>query len=447
MPEPLADLTDVTDVFMPDLFQQVDWNDLKDVLSDTPETVPTPIGVSLFNYDVNIHKPETMPSFSLRHPSALPVPEFHKPEKLPVDPRKFKPHRPHRPRLSNLLPGGGPLEVVVAENRNAPFVLDHAKERDAKELVRDVDNNMGEFAVLCGAMINAYRGVVTTAPAGLFGAETAEQAKAIDDDMERAVRSTAADSDGLWRQILEGFVKYADANGDPSLAKLQRQMDTSTIVLDDEGNAVDTRTRGERRVDRKIEREEAAHVGTWKRIANIIGNNENTLNPFLLVGKKLIPILSAVRPPPRIITTALNHFPRMTTPEGALEVIQSYVGRYFAFNDSASFIVDSIMRAVTPVLFPLLRLISRSISLNLRAMTTILNNPKIAMATVSAATYVFRFIGWIWHLIVSIIHTIVRLVAAIIQFVVAIVVSIYASPITGIIVNTIVALVIRFVIR
>ena len=440
-PPPSNDTLSLDDVFVPDLFDTIDWSDVNAALDQSPPpTTATPIGISLFRYDINIHKPQAMSNLSL--------PVVTLPEKAP--PKPHLPPKPNlRPRLPTLPSHIGPVELEVAEDHTKPFVLDHAKERDAKELVRDVDDNLGEFAILCGAMVNAYRGVVTEAPAGLFGSETAAEARDIDRDLERAVRDTSADSSGLWRQILEGFAKYGEASGDPSLAKLQRQMATQPIVLDSAGNAVDVRpTASERRVDRAIARDEAAHVSPWKRMSAIIGDSSSTtLNPFKLVGKKLIPLLSAARPPPRIIATALNHFPRMTSPEGALEVIQNYVSRYVAFNDASKFYIDAIMRAVTPLLFPLLRLISHGISLNLRTMTAVLNHPKLAAGTVAATTYVFRFIGWVWHLIVSIVHTIVRLIAAIVQFVIAIVVSIYASPITGIIINAVVALIIRFVIR
>lgn len=450
-----ADTLSLEDVFVPDLFDAIDWNDVNAALegqSDIPQPAQpstTPIGVSLFRHDINIHRPETMPHPSLSLPEKRPpLPTFSLPEKAPPKPH-LPPKRNMRPHLPTPPPRVGPVDLEVAEDHTAPFVLDHAKESDAKELVRDVDDNIGEFAILCGAMINAYRGVVIEAPAGLFGSETAAEARDIDRDFERGIRDTAADSSGLWRQILEGFAKYGEASNDPSLSKLQRQMAEQPIVLDAEGNAVDVRpTARERRTDRAIARDEATHVSPWKRMSAIIGDRSSTsLNPFKLIGKKLVPLLSAARPPPRIIATALNHFPRMTTPEGVLEIVQEYVSRYVGLNDASKFYIDAIMRTVRPILFPLLRLISRSISLNLRAMTTVLNHPKLAAGTVAATTYVFRFIGWIWHMVVSIVHAVVRLIAAIVQFVVAIVVSIYASPVTGIIINAVVAMVIRFVIR
>lgn len=408
------ELDSLSDMDLPDIFEEVRQMD---------------IGASLFSYDLHFKKPPlpARPSPNLHFQKPAYELHFQKPA-LPPRPRSRSPSPPPR----------RPVVFEVAPNPNTPFVLDHKKEAEAKALIQEIDGNMGEFAILCGALANAYRGVLTTAPAGLFGQDTVKEAKSLDDETERAIVATAADSEGLWRQILEGFAKYADAEGDPHLAKLRYRM---------QQEPPEATTKAERKLARAIEREDASPAeNPWKRITRLAGE-QTGLNPIRILGTKLVPTLAAMRPPPAILTTALNHLPRMTTPTGILEVIRSYVGKYVQFSDASKFYIDAILRVVSPMLFPLLRFMARDSAAALRDANRLLNSPKVAMATVGAATYLFRFIGWLWHVIVAIVHTIVRLIAAIVQFVIAIVVSIYASPVTGIVVNAIVALVIRFVIR
>ncbi|MCG5559901.1 hypothetical protein, partial [Klebsiella pneumoniae] len=78
----------------------------------------------------------------------------------------------------------------------------------------------------------------------------------------------------------------------------------------------------ERRIDRANEADDAVHEPVWKHVTRLMGANVGW-SPGAVVGKRLVPILMAVRPTPRIVATALNHFPRMDTPLGVLEVIRS----------------------------------------------------------------------------------------------------------------------------
>lgn len=415
--------------------------DFPDILEETLGGEDMDIGISLFSYDLSLRKPAT-PNLSFNKPSA-PNLSFNKPSTPNFSFNKpsvqFQ-RPPHHTKPPPSKPNPSHITFEVAKNNNPTFVLDSKKEAEAKVLVQQVDNNMGEFAILMGALANSYRGMVTTAPAGLFGNETVEEAKGLDKDMERAILNTSQDSDGMWRQILEGFAKYGEAEGDPTLAKLQRKMN------DPDNPAIKT-TKAERRLDREIAKDENAyHEGTWKKVSRYIGNDSG-LNPVNVLGKKIMPALMAIRPPPAMITTALNHFPRMKRPEDVLDMIKSYVGQYIQLTDSSRFFLDAIMRIISPILFPLLKFIARDSTYALKATNRVLNNKRIAMVAVAGTTYLFRLVGWIWHMIIAIVHTIVRLIAAIIQFVLAIVLSIYASPITGIIVNAIVAIVIKFVIR
>ena len=409
------------DMDFPDIFEETIKDDMD-------------IGISLFSYDLSIKKPD-MPkisSFHLQKPDMPNVSSIHF-QKPPTLHRPTPPPPKQEKNTSH-------ITFEMANNPNPTFVLDTKKEAEAKALVQEVDNNMGEFAILMGALANSYRGMVTTAPAGLFGNETVEEAKGSDKDMERAILNTSQDSSGLWRQILEGFAKYGEAEGDPTLAKLKRRME-------DPDHPAVASTRAQRRLDRTIQKEEDAyHEGSWKKLSRYIGNDSG-LNPVNLLGKKIMPALMAIRPPPRMITVALNHLPRMTTPEGVLDMIRSYVGKYIQLTDSSRFFLDAIMRVISPILFPLLRFIARDSAHALHDANRVLQNKKIAMVAVAGTTYLFRLIGWIWHMVVAIVHTVVRLIAAIIQFVVAIIVSIYASPIVGIIINAVVALVIKFIVR
>lgn len=418
-----------------DQLQDLDLPDLLDA-SVVSDAISMNIGVGLFSYNLNFQKPSlpethlkkpSLPEFHLNKPS---LPEFHL--QKPVLPSKPKPTEKKEPSNKPT------VHFEVAPNTNPTFVLDTKKEAEAKALVHEIDGNIGEFAILCGAMANAYRGMVTTAPAGLFGEETVKEAGKLDAEMEQSMMKTVDNSDGFWRQILEGFAKYGEAEGDPTLAKLKRRMEDNETVK---------ATRAERRLDRVIEKEDATvYESKWRHALRSLQTNTG-LNPVVVLGKRIVPALLASRPSPAILTTALNHLPRMSSPDGLLSMIRSYVGQYIQMTDASRFFVDAILRTVSPILFPLLRFIARDSAMLNKQMQHLIHNKRIAMVTVASTTYVMRLVGWLWHMVVAIIHTVIRLIFAIIQFVVAIVVSIYASPVTGIIVNAVVALVIRFVVR
>lgn len=418
--------------------------DLPDLVEDAMGGSSMNIGVSLFSYNLDFKKP-SLPNIHVQKPS---LPEFHVQKPNLPEFHLQKPTLPKAPPQEKET-GRSKNEVIpdrptfeVAPNTNFTFVLDTKKEAEAKALVHEIDGNLAEFGIICGAIANAYRGMVTTAPAGLFGEETVKEAKTLDSEMEQSLMGTAGNSEGLWRQILEGFAKYGEVEGDPTLAKLKRRMESNPSY----SASLNTR-RAERKLDRVIEKEdEVRYESKWRHAARALQTNTG-FNPVVVLGKRIVPALLASRPSPAILTTALNHLPRMSSPDGLIDLIRSYLGQYIQMTDSSRFFIDAIFRFVSPVLFPLLRFIARDSANALKDTQKLLGNKHIAVATVAATTYVMRLVGWLWHMVVAIIHTVIRLVFAIIQFVIAIIVSIYASPVSGILINAIVAVVIKFVIR